>query len=121
MGFKKRQNNRYNNYNKHNKRRGDARPKLAVVGAISLIIGILLVHYVGVPALRVDSMSDNPGLIAGFLGIVAGVVMLGLSLSKRNQIRLSDGMDAVGKALEPDCMCCKCQNCDRNHNHWTHD
>ena len=19
------------------------------------------------------------------------------------------------------CMCCKCQNCDRSHNHWTHD
>jgi len=121
MGFKKRRNNRHNNHNRnHNKRKGRARPKLAVVGAISLVIGILLVHYVGVPELRADRMSDNPALIAGFLGIVAGVVMLGLSLSKRNQIRLSNGMDAVGKAFEPDCNCCRCTNCDRNHNHWTH-
>ena len=116
MGFKKRRNNQ-NNY----KRKGVARPKLAIIGAISLIIGILLVHYVGVPELRADRMSDNPAWIAGFLGIVIGVVMLGLSLSKRNQYRLSKGMDAVGKAFESDCMCCKCQNCDRNHNHWTHD
>lgn len=117
MGFKKRRNNRHNNY----KRKGRARPKLAVIGAISLIIGILLIHYVGVPELRADRMSDNPALIAGFFGVVGGVLMLLLSLSKRNQIRVGKGMDAAKKAFEDDCMCCKCQNCDRNHNHWTHD
>ena len=96
MGFKKRRNNRYNNRNNnYNKRKGGARPKLAIAGVITLVIGILLVHYVGVPELRADRMSDNLALIIGFLGIIAGVVMLGLSLSKRNQIRLSGGIDAV--------------------------
>ncbi len=73
------------------------------------------------PSLRADSMSDNPALLVGFLGVVGGVVMLGLSLSKRNQIRLSKGMETAGKVFEDDCQCCKCTNCGQNHNHWTHD
>ncbi|QLH02995.1 hypothetical protein C5F47_05240 [Nitrosopumilus cobalaminigenes] len=118
MGFKKRRNNRHNNYNR---KKGGARPKLAVIGAISLVIGILLIHYVGVPELRADRMSDNPALIAGFVGVVGGVLMLLLSLSKRNQVRVGNVIDSAREAFRDDCMCCKCQNCDRNHNHWTHD
>lgn len=86
-----------------------------------LAIGALLIHYVGVPALYKEGNFDNPGLIAGFVGTVAGVVMLLFSLSKRNQIRVVKGMDAVKKSFEDDSQCCKCQNCGRNHNHWTHD
>lgn len=99
-----------------------AKPKLAIVGAVSLAIGILLIHYVGVPTIYSEGkFDDNPALLAGMVGIVAGVVMLLLSLSRRNQRRFSKGMETMGKAFEPDCNCCKCTNCDRNHNHWTHD
>ena len=123
MGFKKRRNNRYNNRNNnYRKRKGNARPKLAIVGAVSLVIGILLVHYVGVPTIYSEGkFDDNPALIAGFLGIVGGVLMLLFSLSKRKQGQLASGMEAVGKAFEDYCQCCKCQNCGQNHNHWTHD
>ena len=118
MGFKKR-NNRYNN---RNKRKGGSRPKLAIIGAISLAIGILLIHYVGVPTIYSEGkFDDNPALIAGFFGVVGGVLMLLFSLSKRNQIRVGKGMDVARKIFEDDCQCCKCQNCGQNHNHWTHD
>ncbi|BDQ30435.1 hypothetical protein [Nitrosopumilus zosterae] len=118
MGYKRRN----NRYNKPNRRKGDARPKLAIIGAISLAIGILLVHYVGIPAIYSEGkFDDNPALIVGMVGIVSGVVMLLLSLNKKRQGQLAGGMEAVGKAFEPDCNCCKCTNCDRNHNHWTHD
>ena len=117
MGFKRRRHN-----NRHNKRKGSARPKLAVVGAFALVIGILLIHYVGTPTLYSQGkFDDNPALIAGFLGVIGGVIMLLLSLSKRNQNRFAKGMETARKVFEDNCMCCKCQNCDRNHNHWTHD
>jgi len=119
VGFKRRRNNRHNRYNK---RKGGSRPKLAIAGAIALVIGILLTHYVGVPTIYNEGkFDDNPALIAGFLGIVGGVIMLLLSLSKRNQKRVASGMEVVGKAFEDDCQCCKCTNCGRDHNHWTHD
>lgn len=71
--------------------------------------------------LKADRMADNPALIAGMIGVVGGMVMLLFSLSKKNQIRVSNGIDATRKAFEDDCQCCKCQNCGRDHNHWTHD
>lgn len=40
MGFKKRRNYRNNNYKKDK-----AKPKLAIVGAITLAIGILLIEW----------------------------------------------------------------------------
>jgi len=102
-------------------RKGRARPKLAIAGAISLAIGILLVHYVGVPTLYNEGNFDNVGLIGGFIGASSGVVMLLLSLSKRNQIRFVKGMDRVSEAFKDNCNCCKCTNCGKNHNHWAHD
>ena len=120
MGFGKRSKRNYrdNNY----KKKGRARPKLAVIGAISLAIGILLVHFIGIPTMYSEGkFDDNHALTAGMIGIMAGVVMLLLSLSKKRQGQLASGMESISKALEPDCNCCKCNNCDMNHNHWTHD
>ena len=114
MGFKRRRNNQY-------KKKGGARPKLTLIGIICLVVGALLIHYVGVPELRADVNSDNPALLAGILGLMGGTIMILFSLSKRNQGRVVKGMDAAREVLRDDCMCCKCQNCDRNHNHWTHD
>ena len=118
MGFGK----RYRDNRNYNNKKGKARPKLAIVGAISLAIGILLIHYVGVPTLYSEGkFDDNPALIVGSLGVVGGVLMLLFSLSKRNQIRVTKGIDATRKVFEDDCQCCKCTNCGANHNHWTHD
>ena len=64
MGFKRRNNNRRNNY----KRKGGVRPKLAIAGAISLAIGILLVHYVGVPTIYSEGkFDDNPTIFRDYL------------------------------------------------------
>lgn len=113
MGFKRKRNNQY-------KKKGGARPKLTLIGIICLVVGALLIHYVGVPELRADRMSDNPALLAGIISLMAGTMMIILSLSKRNQRRFSKGMDAVGDAMKPSCNCCQCTNCDLRHNHWTH-
>ena len=80
----------------------------------------MLIYYIGVPELRVYTTPDNPALLARLISLMVGTMMILFSLSKRNQIRVSKGMDATRKTFEYDCMCCKCQNCDRNHNHWTH-
>lgn len=119
MGFGKRRNwkNRDGNY----KQKGRARPKLTLIGIILLVIGSLLVYYVGIPLAQSSRNMDNPYLAAGMAGMVAGMLMILFSLSKRNQNRVSKGMSVVGKAFEEKCQCCKCQNCGRNHNHWTHD
>lgn len=121
MGFKRRnwknRDIRDNNY----KQKGRARPKLTLIGVISLVAGILLVHYYGAPLAYSSKNLDNPYLAIGMVGIIAGVLMILFSLSKRNQTRVSKGMNAVGKAFEEKCQCCKCQNCGSNHNHWTHD
>ena len=93
---------------------GRARPKLALAGAIVLAIGILLIMY------WVDIGNMNFALGSAFL-VSAGVVMMFFSLKKSHQIRLSRGMDKAAKAFKDQCQCCKCQNCGRNHNHWTHD
>jgi uncharacterized membrane protein YedE/YeeE len=47
--------------------------------------------------------------------MIAGIAMI-------FQGRFLKGMKKVGKDLDRGiCNCCKCTNCDRNHNHWTHD
>lgn len=111
MGFRRRN----NSWRKHNERKDRARPKLALIGAITLTIGILLIFYVA------DVRNFDYATMIGGVSILAGTLMLLLSLSKRNQIRLAKGMDKVGEAFKDQCQCCKCQNCGRNHNHWTHD
>lgn len=100
---------------------GRSRPKLAIIGAISLAIGILLIHYYGIPLFISNRSADNPFLMGGVIGILGGVLMLLFSLSKRNQIRLAKGIEETRKTFADNCQCCKCQNCGRNHNHWVHD
>lgn len=111
---------RRNRY-RDDRRKGKARPKLAIAGAISLAIGALLIHYIGVPTLRSEDDMNNLGLIGELIGVMAGTGMLLFSLSKRNQIRFAKGMDRVSEAFKDNCNCCKCTNCGRNHKHWTHD
>ncbi len=115
MGYKR----KYNH--SHNNKRRKSNPKLAIAGAIILVIGILVTIYIGIPASYDQGKLLNPILITGFLCGTAGTVMLLFSLNKRNQRRLVGIIDYTKEAFREKCNCCKCQNCGRNHNHWTHD
>ena len=97
-----------------NERKGKARPKITLVGAIILAIGILVVMSGG------NVMNFNI-MMGGMFTVTVGTVMLLLSLSRRNQVKFVKGMNRVKETFKDDCQCCKCQNCGRNHNHWTHD
>lgn len=112
MGFR-----RYKNHNRgpNDNKRGRARPKLALAGAIVLAIGILIIFYVA------DVRNFDTASMIGAIFVPAGVLMLLLSMSKRNQIRFVRVIDSIRKAFRDNCQCCKCQNCGRNHNHWVHD
>ena len=111
-------------FGRRNKRRedygtkGKARPKLALVGAIFITPAILFFIFVNGP---VDWEILIPVIISGMIG----TVMLLSSMSRRNQSRFSKGLDTIGRGinsgLKDQCNCCKCTNCDRYHNHWTHD
>lgn len=96
-------------------RRGRARPRLALAGAATLATGILLIFYVA------DVRSFDHATLIGVLAVFAGAIMLPLSLNRKNQKRFVKGMDMAGDLFKERCQCCKCQNCGRDHNHWTHD
>jgi uncharacterized membrane protein HdeD (DUF308 family) len=110
MGYGRRR-----SWKRHDGRKGRARPKLAIIGAISLATGILLINFVA------DVRSSDPASWIGVITLIAGVFMLLFSMSKRNQLRFARGIDTVKEMFKAPCQCCKCQNCGRNHNHWTHD
>ncbi len=112
MGFGR---SRRHDWGRNDEREGKSRPKLALVGSIVLAIGILLIVYVA------DIRNLDIFTTIGFVAVLAGTLMLLLSLSKKNQIRLAKGIDRIRKAFRDSCQCCKCQNCGKNHNHWTHD
>jgi hypothetical protein len=96
-------------------KRGKARPKLALAGAVVLAMGIFLIYFV------VDVRNFDPASQIGFAATIAGGLMLLFSMIRRNQLRVAKGMDVVRDVFKDQCQCCKCQNCGRNHNHWTHD
>lgn len=98
----------------NDKRKGKARPKLALVGGIVFAVGVSLVMY-GVNIRNLNIMIGG-GFVVGI-----GTLMMLFSLSKRNQIRVAKGMERTAEAFKDSCQCCKCTNCGRNHNHWTHD
>ena len=115
MGFGRR--SRRRNWKKERRddgREGRSRPKLALVGGIILTIGIFVVMY------GTNIRNLDIGVGGGF-AVMAGTLMLLFSLSKRNQIRFAKGIERTKKVFEDPCQCCKCTNCGRNHNHWTHD
>ena len=60
------------------------------------------------------------------LAILGGLFLL-FSPNKKGQDKISRGIDKIGggignalaKSMES-CKCCRCTNCGRDHNHWTH-
>lgn len=98
---------------------GRDRPKLAILGAIFFVTGILIGWYFGV----------NKNMLEVFIGSgvlsLIGFVMLLFSPSRRNQTKLADGIVKILRELtkppKQRCNCCKCTNCGLRHNHWTHD
>ena len=99
--------------------------KMRVGGLISLVVGLILIQYMAAPAIRTGNTVEGIALLSGMVLFIAGLLTLFLSLNKRNRIKVGKGIDAVAGTINEittsNCMCCKCQNCDRYHNHWTHD
>ena len=113
MGYGRRFRSRNNH--RDNTRKGKARPKLALAGAIILAVGILFIVY------GENIVDFDTRMLVGVVAVPAGTIMLLFSISKRNQIRFAKGIERTKKAFDEPCQCCKCQNCGRDHNHWTHD
>jgi uncharacterized membrane protein HdeD (DUF308 family) len=79
-------------------------------GIIVLCIGFLIITFDGMNRDR-----EVNGIIP-LLFILIGIGMIG-------QRSLLNAMGKFGNAIDKDlegCHCCQCTNCDRNHNHWTH-
>lgn len=66
------------------------------------------------------------GLVLAFVGLI----ILAINQNTNSQILLvSIALIIIGMVLisgkrifdPPPCNCCMCKNCDRNHNHWTHE
>ena len=121
----KRSKSKYPKSNSKRTRTYSRRFKMRVGGLISLVVGFILIQYMAVPAIRTGNTVESIALLAGIILLIAGPIILLLSLNKRNQQKVGKGLDLLGGAIreaaKSNCMCCKCTNCDRYHNHWTHD
>ena len=120
MGFKRRKKN-YRNYNQ--KKKDGFHPKRAISGAILLAIAIGAVLYV--PA---GNILGNFVLLGAIMAMcIAGTLLLLFSPNRKGQDKISRGIGKVGggignalaKSMEGG-KCCRCTNCGRDHNHWTH-
>jgi len=74
-----------------------------IIGIFVLSVAFLVIHYTNVD----NTASRQQGMLIFFGLIIIGFVMI---------VQLK-GLKNLAKS---NCQCCDCQNCDRNHNHWTH-
>ena len=79
--------------------------KIRIVGIIVILVSFLVLHYD-------DSTKPNLATHQKYFLIFVGLFLIGLVMLFQKGLL---------KAFKPRCQCCKCQNCYRNHNHWTHD
>ncbi len=75
---------------------------IRIFGVIIIMSGILF----GVK-IEQGSPDFQENLLIFFALLIIGFVMI---------VQLK----GLKNITTPNCMCCDCQNCDRNHNHWTH-
>ncbi len=73
-----------------------------IIGVAILIVGILF-------GMKIEqgSVDFQENLLIFFGLLIIGFVMI---------VQLK----GLQNLATPNCQCCDCQNCDRNHNHWTH-
>ena len=89
------------------KRRYSFRTKVRMAGLIIILIGMLIAIF--------DAGIKRTEIGLYWLPVVLlGVAVIGFSLKNSTKKKISKGL-----GLDP-CQCCKCTNCGRDHNHWTH-
>lgn len=107
MGFGRRKKD-YNR-NNHYKKKMNFKTKIRIVGVIVMALAFV-VAYVDDNTKR-DLATHQKYFAIMIIMIIAGMAMI-------LQRKLLIGLKNISK---PNCQCCKCQNCGRNHNHWVHD
>jgi len=100
MGYGRRK----KNYNQNNgpRKKISIKTKIRIVGVIILMTGFLFGTKI-----EQGSVDFQQNLLIFFGLMIVGVVMI---------IQLK----GLKNLATPNCQCCDCQNCGRNHNHWTH-
>jgi len=78
------------------------------VRVISVFAGMLILPGLAWLGLSIASPSDTPALT--YLSIIILATGIGLLVLPR----ILDNRRKVG------CNCCKCSNCDLDHDHWSH-
>ena len=106
MGFGK--NNKGNNF----KKKGKLKTQIRLLGVGIAIIGFLVSLY--------DLQNNNLAAHQQNMIISVGLVVIGMIMILQKKL-LIGLKNTVSNMNTPRCNCCKCTNCYRNHNHWTHD
>ena len=107
MGFgrrNKKRNNRDDGYRKKRK----LKTTIRLCGVIVVMIGFIIALY--------DLKNPDSAAHQQYFLISIGLIVIGMAMIL--QRKLADGLKNMSKER---CQCCKCTNCGRNHNHWTHD
>ena len=107
MGFGRRNKKRHYNDDRYRKKI-KLKTTVRLVGVIFVIIGFMVSLY--------DLKNPNSALHQQYFLISIGLIVIGMVMIL--QRKFVEGLKNMGK--KP-CHCCKCTNCDRNHDHWTHD
>ena len=107
MGFGRRNKKRYPRDNRYRKKI-KLKTTIRLFGILVVIIGFLVSLY--------DLKNQNSPAHQQYFLISIGLIVIGMAMIL--QRKLLDGLKNIGK--EP-CHCCKCTNCNRDHDHWTHD
>lgn len=100
----KKRNNRDDGYRKKRK----LKTTIRLFGVIVLIIGFMIALY--------DLKNPDLATHQQYFLFSIGFIVIGMAMIL--QRRLLVGLKNMAKER---CQCCKCTNCGRNHNHWTHD
>ena len=79
-----------------------------LVGVLFVMIGFLVSFY--------DLKNPNSAFHQQYFLITIGFIVIGMIMILQKKVL--EGLKNMGKET---CHCCKCTNCGRDHNHWTHD
>ena len=107
MGFGRRNKKRNNKDNEYRKKR-KLKTTIRLFGVIVVMIGFMIALY--------DLKNPDSASHQQYFLISIGLIVIGMAMIL--QRKFVEGLKNMGKER---CQCCKCTNCGRNHNHWTHD
>ena len=85
---------------------------IRIIGAFLMINAFLVLLY--------GANNKDFGNQLVYPLLTFGLFIIGLAMIMQRKFLVM--MKNIGKDLNKGrCNCCKCTNCSRNHNHWTHD